>query len=123
MARILVVDDEDLVCNHLRLVLEAAGHTVFEARDGDEGLRIYRTEKIDLAIVDLVMPEKDGFTTILEMKQVDPELPIVAVTGMSRNKMRALRVAGHLGANLMLPKPFRNEDVLEVVQDALQEGA
>jgi CheY-like chemotaxis protein len=123
MARILVVDDEALVCRHLRQVLETAGHTVFEARDGEEGLEICKREQLDLAIVDIVMPEKDGFTTIQEMKQTCGDLPIVAVTGMSRNKMRALRVAGHLGADLTLPKPFRNEEVLQVIADALPQSS
>ena len=104
-------------------MLESAGHTVFEARDGEEGLEICRREHLDLAIVDIVMPEKDGFTTIMEMKQSAGNLPIVAVTGMSRNKMRALRVAGHLGADLTLPKPFRNEEVLQTISEALQESS
>ena len=60
MARILIIDDDKMVLNMLRQILEGAGHTVVEAPNGEVAMRLWREQPADLIITDILMPEKDG---------------------------------------------------------------
>jgi DNA-binding response OmpR family regulator len=81
MARILVIDDEPGLREFVRAVLEKEGHEVEEARDGNEALAACDRKPVDLALVDLIMPRKDGVRTIEELRARHPKTAIVVVTG------------------------------------------
>jgi len=116
-ARILVVDDEDLVRSYLRDVLELAGYEVEEAEDGREALDLVRSGKINLLITDLVMPGQEGVETIQQLRREVPGLGIIASSGYGGEFLRMARL---LGADAVLPKPVKVDDLLASVQDVLK---
>ena len=124
MARILIIDDEELVRLTLRQMLERAGHDVEEARNGREGLDVYRQKPAELVITDIIMPEKEGIETIIELRRDYPEVRIVAISGGGRMKdMDYLRLAREFGAHCVLAKPFQIADVLDAIRDAMAAAA
>jgi two-component system nitrate/nitrite response regulator NarL len=94
--RVLVADDEDDVRLLLRLQLEARGHTVTEAADGDEALEQCRLSPPDGIVLDLLMPRRNGFEVIPVLRSEYPDIAIVAYTAVAgdfvRNEMRRLGV-------------------------------
>jgi CheY-like chemotaxis protein len=120
MARILLIDDDDSVRTMLRLTLTQFGHVVTEARNGKEGLDKFADSHADLVITDIVMPEKEGIEVIMELRQRQPELKIIAMSGGGRiGPVDYLRIAGFLGAVKGLTKPFSNEVLLAAIDELL----
>lgn len=78
---ILICDDEDLIRRSLARAFKAMGHHVLEAENGAIGLKIFSTEKIDLVVLDLLMPEKNGFDFLDEMNSLAPVIIISAFSG------------------------------------------
>src|SRR5688572_234064 len=85
MQRILVIDDDEQVRALLYEILDRAGFKVVEATNGVEGLKLYRAQPADLVITDLIMPEKEGVETILELRREFPDVRVVAISGGGRN--------------------------------------
>jgi CheY-like chemotaxis protein len=81
-ATILCIDDESAGLNHRKLLLESAGHRVLEANSGEEGIRIFKTEKIDAVILDYWMSGMKGTTVASELKRINPAVPIIVLSGM-----------------------------------------
>jgi CheY-like chemotaxis protein len=81
VARILLVEDDEAVRDILKKALVSSGHEVEEAENGNVALAAYRRQPCDLVITDLVMPEKDGLETILELRRMNPAVKIVAMSG------------------------------------------
>jgi two-component system, chemotaxis family, chemotaxis protein CheY len=121
MARILLIDDEKMVRETFRAILEAAGHVVDEAADGQEGIDQFRKQRADLIITDIFMPEQEGIGTILEIRRFDRDLPIIAVSG-GGNAELSLSSATKLGATTALHKPVRRDDLLAAVDKCLGEA-
>ena len=120
MATILIIDDDDAIRATMRKILERAGHQVRDAGDGDRGLRIFRDHGADLVITDIIMPEKEGIETIQELREEDPEMPILAVSGGGRvDPTEPLTDARLLGADETLAKPFTVEELQETVERLL----
>lgn len=120
MAKILVIDDSEDIRILLHEALQAAGHSVVEAADGEEGLRSYREHCPDLVITDIVMPNKEGLETIMELRRESPGVKIVAMSGGTRGMVISfLPAAKKLGADYTLPKPFSLAEMQAVVDDAL----
>jgi DNA-binding response OmpR family regulator len=124
IARILIIDDDDDLRLILRKVLERHGYVVEEAPDGVEGVSAFRTRGADLVITDLIMPEKEGIETILELRDVDPSVPILAISGESvpDDPGGVLVDAALLGASATLAKPFELQVLLETIQGLLDGG-
>ena len=120
MARILVIDDEELARFTLREILEGAGHEVTEARNGNEGLSFQRAQHFDLVITDIIMPEKEGVETIIEIKRDFPDLPVIGISGGGRTRnLDFLKLAKDYGADQILPKPFSESQLLDMVKEVL----
>jgi CheY-like chemotaxis protein len=120
MASILVIDDDAPIRLLLKEALSRDGHAVRVAVDGIDGVRLFRTHSADLIITDLVMPEQDGLATIMELRRIEPQLPIIAMSGgMVQNPKLYLQLAEKLGANRVLQKPFVLQDLLATVADVL----
>ena len=121
MATILLVDDDDRFRAMLSEVLMLAGYKVQEAFDGQHAIRLYRSHPTDLVITDLVMPEKEGLEMILELKRLYPAVKIIAISGGRRQGGQDyLTLAGALGAQRVLAKPFSHREILEAVSQVLQ---
>lgn len=122
MARILVVDDEEVVRTTVRLTLEYDGHTVEEANDGAEALVKFGEIHPEIVITDILMPNMEGIETIVALRKMDKNVKIVAMSGggLIRN-MEFLEVAEKLGANSVLKKPFGATAIQEMVTNLLSE--
>ena len=116
MARIIVIEDEELVRYTLKVTLESVGHQVFEACNGREGLAVIDREPCDMIITDIIMPEMEGIETIAAIRSRFADLPIIAVSGGGRiGNMDFLKAAQELGATTILPKPFEPDELINVV--------
>ena len=115
MARILVVDDEEIIRFTLRQMLQKAGHEVFEAANGHVALKTFEDLGVDLVITDIIMPEKEGIETITEIRRRKPELKIIAVSGSALESGLLLSAARKLGADASLEKPIRRAELLDLV--------
>ena len=122
MARILVIDDDELLRGALRTALEGAGYDVMEAADGKAGLRLQRESGADLVVVDIFMPEQDGLEVIRGLRAEAPQPKIVAISGGGRiGQIDALRAAAAFGASRTLQKPFEPRELLTAVRELLAE--
>lgn len=123
MARILIIDDDDAVRTLLRLALDRMGHTVVEARNGDEGLKLFPQVKADLLITDMVMPVKGGLEVLAELKEKYPPVKAIAMSGGGwRGPVDWGEQAKRLGAAKVLAKPFSREDLVTAVNELLPQG-
>jgi CheY-like chemotaxis protein len=121
VAKILLIEDEVLVRTMFRDALVGVGHEVVEASDGEEGVRLFRAENPDVIITDLVMPHKGGLTAIKEIRAVDLQTPILAISGGSREgKLSFLRSAGTFPGVRTFQKPIPLDKLLEAVGEALK---
>jgi len=121
MTRILVIDDDALVRESIRLALQNANHAVLEASDGHKALEVLRGQSVDLVISDIMMPELDGIELILALRERHPNLRLIAISGGGRQgNIDYLPMAQKLGATLILPKPFTPKQLLGAITTALQ---
>ena len=118
MARILIVDDEEMERVMERSMLEGLGHTLMFASDGDVALKVYQKEEVDLVITDLAMPELNGLRLIQEIMEFDSDARIIAVSGASADQ---LDLAEDMGAICTLFKPVDYEEFLAAVTEALKD--
>ncbi|MHC4550299.1 MAG: response regulator [Planctomycetota bacterium] len=121
MARILIVDDEEVVRSLIRTVLSHDGHEVQEASDGAEAVEMFRKEPADLVMVDLVMPRKHGLDTILEIRELEPRARIIAMTGALPSLLESDNMAALMGNVRTLAKPMTPADLLQIAREALAE--
>ena len=120
MARILIIEDDEIVRFTLREILESADHEVTETENGLEANGLHDAHAFDLIITDIVMPEKEGFETIRDLKKDDPNVPIIAISGGGRFKTDAYtKIAEDLGAMHALKKPFDDDQLLKLVDTCL----
>jgi two-component system, chemotaxis family, chemotaxis protein CheY len=122
MARILVIDDDELLRRALRMALEEAGYEVAEAADGKAGLRLQREQGADLVLVDIFMPERDGLEVIRALRAEAPQPKIVAMSGGGRiGQIEVLGAAAAFGASRTLQKPFEPHELLTAIRELLAE--
>ncbi len=117
-ALMLVVDDEEIVRETMKDILEDLGYNAITAANGEDGVNRFREawEKIDLVILDWMMPGLDGNATFEAMKKIDPNVRVILSSGYHMEKGNAL-ADGVLGS---LNKPYRRKTVAEVVSAALK---
>lgn len=114
---VLVVDDEEALCRILRENLEQRGYRVETASDGLEGLRTVATQSIDLVLLDMCMPTRDGLSVLAELHDRFSSVPVIVMTGLASNEdvENALR----LGARSCLSKPFELSHLLAEIEMVL----
>ena len=119
-ATILLAEDDAIVRESLRLLLESNGYTLIEARDGEEALRLFRTHQgtIDLLITDLAMPNMNGRELVKRVKSFRPNLPVMYISGKTSSPLMK-QVILHEGANF-LSKPFSYKKLVQKVQELLE---
>ena len=114
---ILVVDDDAAIRSLFHKILARAGYHVMEAADGAQALAAVRKGGVDVVITDLIMPEKEGIETIVEIRKNHPQVKIAAVSGAFGG--RYLETASLLGADATLAKPVSEETLLGTVRRLL----
>ncbi len=119
-ARILVIDDEEEVREILKQMLELDGYEVLTAENGNQGLKLFRKHQIDLVITDIIMPEKEGIETIIELRNEKSDVKIISISGGGRiNPIDYLAMAKKLGAVKSFTKPFERKKLLKAVEELL----
>ena len=120
MAKILVIDDDDIMNGMTVQLLSEAGYEAEGARDGDCGLKLLATKAFDLVVTDIVMPEKEGIETIISIRSKSKTLPIIAISGGGKiNPEQYLRMAQRFGADYTFQKPFNREHFLAAVRECI----
>ncbi len=120
MAKILVVDDDDLLAGLVEQTLQQAGHEVIWAKEGREAMRLYDPKSIDLVLTDLIMPDMEGLELIAALRKMNDGVKIVAMSGGGRSGPSGyLPIATHMGAKAVLKKPFSIELLQQTVMEVL----
>ena len=117
-ARILVVDDEELVREMLVHFLEGKGYQVLAAADGTRALEMFRRQRVDLVLSDVYMPGLSGLQLLIAIKELDPRVPVVLISG--RGEVPTVVEALKAGAENFLTKPLDLELLERVVERSLQ---
>jgi CheY-like chemotaxis protein len=120
---VMVVDDEDLIRNLARSILERAGYRVYLAADGEKALALYREHgrEIGVVLLDYTMPRLTGLQVLRGLRQLDPDVRVIFSSGFSSDQDSQQLLAA--GARGFVPKPYRPQDLVRVVQDILQDKA
>ena len=122
MKRILIIDDETNILLMLKKMLERAGYEIDLASNGEEGLRLFRKAPSDLVITDIIMPEKEGLETIREMRKMQPEMKIIAMSGGGKiSADNYLETAKIFGASRIMEKPFTQQAMVSTVKELLED--
>ncbi len=116
--RILVVEDDPNILRGLDLNLAMEGYKVRTAADGEEGLRLARTERPDLLIVDVMLPRLGGLELIRELRKEDPDMPILILSAKGQEVDKVAGLA--LGADDYVVKPFGLKELLARIGAALR---
>ena len=115
-ASILIIDDDLQIRELCSDVLSDDGFVAQAVSSGCEGIDLIRRSRVDLVITDILMPEKDGIETLLEIKSVNPEIKVIVMSGGGISAQTIfLETAGKLGADATLAKPVDIDELSRVV--------
>jgi DNA-binding NtrC family response regulator len=122
-ASILMVDDEDFILDAASIMLSQCGYKVFMCRNGDEAVSFYMDnwKKIDLVILDMIMPVMDGKTCFLKLQTINPDIKVILSSGYSINgKAQELLDQGVTG---FIQKPYRMSTLTKKINEVLKTEA
>ncbi len=117
-ARILVVDDEEGICNMLRKILAKEGYEVETAQDARTGINLYKKNKYNLMFMDVVMPGLGGLKALKEIKKINAKAKVILITGKPIDR-RIFDKLAEGGAYTCIKKPFRLDELINIVNHAL----
>ncbi len=117
MYNILICDDERDIVNALKIYLSAENYKLFEAFNGNEALEIVKQQDIHLIIMDIMMPQMDGITAMVEMRK-EKNIPVILLTAKSEDNDKVLGL--NVGADDYITKPFNPIEVLARVKSQLR---
>jgi len=111
---ILVIDDEEVICNACHLILSERGHTVERKMDGASGLKALQSNSYDIILLDMMLPDMEGMEILETIKQKTPKAGVIIITGYSTvaNALKSMK----LGAADYLPKPFSEDELLASIE-------
>jgi DNA-binding response OmpR family regulator len=121
MKKILFIEDEAALQKTFRDILEKEGYQMISALDGESGLRLAKSEKPDLILLDLILPKKDGFEVLKELKEDESTkgIPVIVLTNLE--DIESVEKAIELGATTYLVKAqYTLEEVIQKVKKALE---
>ncbi len=118
LGTILVIDDEEIMREVLETLLTREGYDVRLASSGPEGLEYARSTPVDAAIVDVMMPDMDGLSVLDELKKLDDEMAVIMITAFA--SVDTAVAAMKRGAFDYITKPFKNDEVLVVLRNAVE---
>ncbi|MDD5773049.1 MAG: response regulator [bacterium] len=115
--KILVIDDDKNLCENIEKILSFEGYSVKTAFDGPGALKIIQSEKIHIVILDLIMPKMSGIDVFKKIRNIDPNIKIIILTGYPTIETAVTTLRGE--ASDYITKPFKNENLLKVVKAAV----
>src|SRR5512145_2075822 len=121
MSKVLIVEDEEGLLEGLEHNFKFEGYEVMTARNGHEGLKLALKQKPDVVVLDIMLPEKDGFTVLKELRQRHRDMPVLVIT--ARNFEADVLKGFELGADDYLTKPFGVKELLARAKRLIQRGA
>lgn len=116
---ILIAEDEPSILDSLEFILQRAGWGISSVRDGEAALEAVRSLRPQVLVLDLMLPKRSGFE-VLKQLRADPEtarLPVLVLTAKGQQQDR--RIAGELGADRFVTKPYANTEVVDTVRELL----
>ena len=119
-ARLLVVDSDEMIRKSAHHLLGAQGATVETARDAQEAIALARQSPYSAALVDIRLPDLDGFEAYKRLREVQPGVPIILMTGFGWDPSHSIVKARREGLQTVLYKPFRADRLMEAVEQALR---
>jgi CheY-like chemotaxis protein len=119
MATILLIDDEPGVRLVLCSALQTLGHTVLEASDGKQGVRLFQDNRVDLVFCDLFLPDQEGLDTIKALRGINSTVKIVAISADWPHPHLVKGMASVLGANRVIEKPFATKAIRKLLTELL----
>lgn len=119
MKKILIVDDEEQIRNILRMYLVREGYEISEAEDGEKGLKLFYEKPFDLVILDVMLPKKDGWSILREIKKYT-ETPVIMLTARDDSEDEVFGF--EMGADNYITKPFNNKVLLARVKSLLRKS-
>ena len=119
---VLLIDDEQLILSSASGLLQELGFTVLTAKGAERGLQVYQREmeRIDLILLDMIMPELDGVECCKRLRVLNPEVKIVICSGFT--KTGRFREIEELGVQGYLQKPFSGSDVARIIRQVCRDG-
>ena len=117
MPKILIVDDAEFLRLRISKMLVGEGYEVFEAENGLKAIEIYRTNKPDLVLMDVTMPEMDGLTALKNIRSFDSKAKIIMLTALGQESVVLEAIKS--GARDFVVKPFERDRVLTAIQKLL----
>jgi len=122
MAQILVIDDDDQFRKMIRECLENEGYEVLVASDGKIGVELYRENKPDLVITDVIMPEKDGAEVIFELQKEFPGIKMIVMSGGGQGDAQAYlkSITAFSNVKYAFEKPFAMDELLGAVKESVE---
>ncbi|MCK5147494.1 response regulator [bacterium] len=119
MKRVLIVDDEQIVLEVLQRILNRIGYQTVVIGSGQEALKQFDNEEFDLVLLDVLMPEFNGFDIAKKMKKAKPDQKIIMVTGLGEDAAVHQAGAENVPVDNVLSKPFSFEKVKNILEDTL----
>ncbi|MCG6552609.1 MAG: response regulator [Candidatus Magnetominusculus sp. LBB02] len=113
---ILCVEDEAIILEGMRIVLKRRFNEVYTATNGEEGIDVFKKNKIDIVITDILMPVMDGLEMASKIKKISPETPILILSAL--NEEPFLNKAASLGLYDYIAKPYCDDDFFEILYKA-----
>ena len=118
--KILIIDDDELVRSMMANFLKKNGYAVAQASNGNEGIEIAKKNIPDIVITDMLMPEKEGIETIVDLKKYNTDIKIIAISSGGKTKnMSFLDIAKNVGAQATIEKPFKPQDLIETIKEVI----
>lgn len=117
MKKILIVDDEPNIVMTLDYALQKKGYKVFIARDGEEAVEIAKKETPNLILMDIMMPNMDGYEAYEKIKEIDEQIKLIFLS--AKNKTQDIEKGMKMGADDYITKPFSIKKVLETIEEKI----
>ncbi|MDN5341962.1 response regulator transcription factor [Oceanotoga sp. DSM 15011] len=108
--KILVIDDEESILDLIRMNLMLEDYNVLVADNGKKGIEIFESERPDFLILDIMLPDTDGFSILKEIRSIDKDTPIIMLT--AKNQINDKLIGLHLGADDYITKPFDSRELI-----------
>ena len=120
MEKILIVDDEEQIRNILRMYLVKEGYEILEAEDGEKAIKLFYEKPVDLVILDVMLPKKDGWSILREIKRYS-NTPVLMLT--ARDDSEDEIFGFEIGADEYITKPFNNKILLARIKSLLKKSS
>jgi DNA-binding response OmpR family regulator len=111
---VLVIEDTEIMRNYIKTILLEEGYNVMLAEDGEMGIQLLKTHTYDIVLTDIIMPVKEGVSTIREIRNFYPYVKVIAMSGAD-HKDNYLLTAFEFGADFFIYKPFTPEELLSTI--------